>query len=212
MDLDEHTYIIIAESVNQQQLIAGCFGHAGLHWLLYTTVYKTEFCMQLTKTYETEDCTQLTKACVAKTSCNQLLVIDTCYIYAHQDLFARCHEVQWQWASTILLQFESEVKDTLGMIIFFCVNHEHFICKYFAFVYRRNWVINYPNTQLCMCTWHLNIKHSSVCTVYGYGWQFQIQCKWYNFTIIVQYIVRHNYCTTYIIVVHENQSSMKGLL
>ena len=31
-------------------------------------------------------CTQLTKAYVAKTSCNQLLLIDsTMYVYAHQD-------------------------------------------------------------------------------------------------------------------------------
>ena len=34
------------------------------------------------------------KIYVAKTSCNQLLLIDSfCYVYAHQDLFTGCHNV-----------------------------------------------------------------------------------------------------------------------
>ena len=82
---------------------------------IYTIVYKTEFCMQSTKTYETEVCTQLTKACVAKTSCNQLLVIDSATymlikIYS-PDVMKYSGNEPLQY---ILLQFESEVKRHLG--------------------------------------------------------------------------------------------------
>ena len=48
----------------------------------------------MSKYVRCEFCTQLTKAYVAKTSCNQLLLIDWfCYVYAHQDLFTGYHNV-----------------------------------------------------------------------------------------------------------------------
>ena len=49
-----------------------------------------------------EFCTQLTKAYVVETSCNQLLLTAWfCYVYAHKDLFASCHNLAMSFYNII---------------------------------------------------------------------------------------------------------------